>query len=358
MRAFVALLKAQLLMLARTPDYWVSTLLIAVISIFVFGYLFTGVLEDIPLGVADEDGSTASAQVVDALREIEGIELSEGAEEEELKALEDGDRWAVMVLPGGFGEDMAAGAAQVRVSYNATNLAAATASRSTVQSIIDGINRALTDSEPLVTIQEEGVSARKLRSIDFIIPGMVGLTIMFGGLASGVYLVSWRQQGILRRLGVTPIRPWQLIISQMLSLLALSLLSVAVVLVLGWLLFDVSVQGPYLALGMIVLGGVLCMLGLGYFIGSRVRTPTAASVMANLIGLPMMFLGGSYFPTDAAPTFLEPLVRIAPLTYLNEALRTVINDGDGLRAVALPLAVLAAWTIAAITLSSRIFRWE
>lgn len=358
MRAFVALLKAQVLILARDPGYWLSTLAIAVISIFVFGYLFTGALEDFPLGVVDGDGSAASERVVQALRDAEGIDLSEGPEDEELDSLRDGKRWAVLVVPEGFEEGIAAGGTKVQVYYNPTNLASATASRSAVQSIIAGINRSLAGGEPLVSVQEQSVSARHLRVIDFIIPGMVGLTIMFGGVGAGVFLVAWRQQGILRRLGVTPLRPWVLIASQMLSLLALSVVSITIVLFLGWLLFDVSVQGSLLTLAVVVLAGALTMLGVGYFIGSQVRTTVAASAIVNLVTLPMIFLGGSYFPTDSAPAFVAPLVRIAPLTHLNNALRAVINDGDGLRAISVPLAVLAAWIVGTIALSSRVFRWE
>ncbi len=358
MREFRALLRIETLMLARDPAFLVSTLLVAVLSIFIFGYLFTGEPDDFPLGVADADGSPASREVVRAFRDVEGIELSEGTEGEELEALRDGDRWAIIVIPSGFQQGVAAGGASVEVYYNATSLAAATAGRSTVQSIVADINYSLADREPLVTIVEESLSARRLGMIDFIGPGMVGLAIMFGSIGTGQFLVAWRQQGILRRLGVTPLRPWLLIASQMVSLLLLSALSAAIILSLAWLLFGLSVHGSFLALAVVVLSGSLCMLGIGYFIGSRARTAVAASTIVNLITLPMLFLGGSYFPTDSAPQFLIPLVRFVPLTYLNDALRAVINDGEGLRAIWLDLVVLAAWTTATVSLSSRIFRWQ
>ncbi len=358
MRSFRALLRAQLLLLARDPAYWLSTLLIAVVSILVFGYLFTGGLQDFPLGVVDEDHSVSSQQVLEGLRGAGGIDLSEGSREAQTQALKDGKRWAVIVIPAGFGQGIASGNAGVDVYYNTTNLAAATASRSTVQAILDGIDRAVSGARPVISVNEQGVSARKLRDIDYIIPGMMGLTMMFGGLVAGVFLVNWRQQGVLRRLGVTPLHPWLLILSQMLSLLLLSVASMAVILTLGRLLFDVSVQGSYAALLLVVLVGVLAMMGLGYFISSRVRTTVAASAVVNLVGLPMMFLGGSYFPTNSAPVFIEPLVRIAPLTYLNEALRAIVVDGDGVTAVASQLLVLAAWIAATLALSARIFRWD
>jgi ABC-2 type transport system permease protein len=358
MRAFLALVKVELLLLSRDPGFLVGTLAVAVLSVFIFGYLFTGAPRDFPLGIVDEDRSTASRQVVEALQDVDGIELSTGSESDELRELHSGDRWAVIVIPSGFEQSIGGAGAEMDVYYNSSNLAAATASRGTVQSVVEGINRSLMDSEPPVRVREEALSTQSLGMIRFILPGMVGLTIMFGSIGTGLFLVAWRQQGILRRLGVTPLRLWMLISSQMTSLLLVVALSASIILVLGRLLFDVSVQGSYVALAAAVLVGALSMLAVGYFVGGRVRTPAAAVAIANLITLPMLFLGGTYFPTDGAPAFMVPLVRLVPLTYLNDALRSVVNEGAGLQSVTTDLAVLAAWTAGMLALSSRIFRWE
>jgi ABC-2 type transport system permease protein len=72
----------------------------------------------------------------------------------------------------------------------------------------------------------------------------------------------------------------------------------------------------------------------------------------------MMFLGGSYFPTTGAPAFLTPVIQAMPLTYLNDALRQIINNGVGLAGVGTDLLVITAWTVAALLFSIRAFRWS
>lgn len=100
------------------------------------------------------------------------------------------------------------------------------------------------------------------------------------------------------------------------------------------------------------------MMALGFVAGSFSRTPEAAQAVTFLISFPMMFLGGSYFPTDSAPAFLSPVIRALPLTYLNDALRQIINNGANLAGISSDLMVLAAWAVAALLLSTRAFRWS
>jgi ABC-2 type transport system permease protein len=144
----------------------------------------------------------------------------------------------------------------------------------------------------------------------------------------------------------------------MAALLTLIPISAAVILVLAWMLFGLNVEGSLIALIVVVVSGALCMLSIGYFIGSRIRTAIAAAAIMQLVSMSMLFLGGTYFPVDSPPAVMEPLIRVIPLTHLNDALRAVINDGSGLDAIATDLGVLAAWTLATVTVSSRIFRWE
>ena len=358
MRSFLALVRCQTIILRRSPGYWISSLILAVLSIVVFGYLFTGSLRDLPLGVADEDQSEASRQVVQSLGDVEGIDLKAGNEREELAALKDGDRWAVMVLPPGFGQSLSAGRAEVSVYYNNTNLAAATASRSTLQTIITGLNRSLTDSPEPVVLREEGVEAKRLRMIDFVLPGMVGLTMLFSNMTAAGWLVMWRSTGALKRLRVTPVSASTIILAQMASFLILSVVQVAVILFLGRVLFDISVAGSYGVLVVVVFVGGVTLLGLGYLVASPFRSIITASAAVNLVSLPMMFLGGSYFPTESAPAFMSPVIHALPLFYLNEAVRGVMNDGDGLRAVAVNLGILGGWAAACFAAAARLFRWE
>ncbi|MFI5274664.1 MAG: ABC transporter permease, partial [Ktedonobacterales bacterium] len=122
--------------------------------------------------------------------------------------------------------------------------------------------------------------------------------------------------------------------------------------------FHVQVTGSWLALALTVALGALVMMSLGFVAGSFARTPETAQTVTFLVSFPMMFLGGSYFPVDSAPAFLVPLIHAFPLTYLNSALRSIMNNGAGLAGVQTDLLVLVAWLLAASLLSVRAFRWS
>ncbi|MGH2515658.1 MAG: ABC transporter permease, partial [Ktedonobacterales bacterium] len=177
-------------------------------------------------------------------------------------------------------------------------------------------------------------------------------------LSIGTVLVQWRQQGILRRLAATPIRPGTLMATQMLARLVLSVAQGAILIAVAMLVFHVQVIGSWSALLLAVALGALTMMALGFVSGSFTKTPEAAQAVLFLISFPMMFLGGSYFPTNNAPVFLAPVVKAMPLTYLNDALRQIINNGAGLSSIQTDLLILAAWMVAALLLSSRAFRWS
>jgi ABC-2 type transport system permease protein len=227
-----------------------------------------------------------------------------------------------------------------------------------VQSIVATLNERAAGRPAPVALDEQAVSVHHLRQIDWLTPGMLGMLLMYANLSVGTALVTWRKQGALRRLAATPLRQSTLIGGQATARLLLSLAQCAVLIAVAIFVFKVQIIGSWLALGLIVTLGALVMLSLGFVIGSFARNAEVAASMTFLITFPMMFLGGSYFPTDSAPAFLAPLIHILPLSYLNDALRQIINNGADLAATRTDALALAVWMVAALLLSFRAFRWE
>ncbi|MBI2847286.1 MAG: ABC transporter permease [Chloroflexi bacterium] len=359
MKGFWRLVHCQMLMLWRNKEYLVASFGIAFVSMVLFGYLF-GVEGSSPfsLGLVDEDRSTTSSTLVEALKISSSLDVQQGERENELEGLRSGKRRVVMVIPSGFEDGLARGGSRIDVYFDQGNMVAATQARAVIQAIVDGLNRQLTGALDPITIKEEGITAKRLRVIDSLTPGLVGMMIMWANMFVGVRLISWRERGILKRLGVTPLRPFNLISSQIVAHVILSFLQAALLVAIGWLLFKVSVQGSYLTLSFMIALGSLCILSLGYIIGSFIKKSESANAVAMLISFPMMFLSGSYFPTDSAPSFIQPLVKLMPLTYLNHALREIINNGSALSSFRTDIFVLLAWTLGSLVLSIRIFRWQ
>jgi ABC-2 type transport system permease protein len=359
MRTFLATLIAQLRMLLRNRTLLITSLGLALISIFVFGWLFgNGNDPQLRLGIVDHDNSATSQQIATQLGASDSLRVSTGSDDEELQALRAGDRDAVIVIGSGFGADLARGHAALQVYFDQSNPVTQASARMAVQSIVAGLNVQAAGRPSPVTLDEQAVSVHHLRQIDWLTPGMLGMLLMYANLSVGTALVTWRKQGTLRRLAATPLRQGTLIGSQATARLLLSLAQCAVLLTVAILVFKVQIIGSWLALGLTVTLGALAMLALGFVIGSFARNAEVAASLTFLISFPMMFLGGSYFPTESAPAFLAALIRILPLSYLNDALRQVINNGADLAALRTDALALVVWMVVALLLSFRAFRWE
>ncbi|RLC59516.1 MAG: hypothetical protein DRI30_00395, partial [Chloroflexi bacterium] len=326
-RGFVQLAAIQATMLRRNTGFWLSSIIVAVVSIIVFGWLFNPDTRPFDLAIVDEDGSEPALALVAAFESVDNVDVATGELDSELSALKEGERAALLVIPEGFGAALAEGQASVLAYYDNSDLIRIGYVTSTVSAVISAFNEDITGGASAVTLEARSVSTKNVRYIDFLTPGMVGMAIMYINLGVGFMLVTWREQGILRRLGVTPLRPSNLILSQAVSFAVVSLLQVVIILGLGHLVFDVSIGGSFAWLAVTVALGIAAMLSIGYLIGSFLHTPTAVNAVINAVAFPMIFLGKSYFPLDTPPA-LTPLVQAMPLTHINDAMREVMN-GSG-----------------------------
>jgi ABC-2 type transport system permease protein len=355
--AFLQLVASQATILRRNTMFWLSSILMAVISMAVFGWLFNPAAEAFELSVVDEDGSESSAALVQAFDGLENVKMREGERDGELDALAEGDRSAVVVVPTGFDEGVAKGEASVLAYYDNSDPIQIGYVTNTVSSIVDGYNDEVSGGAEVVSLEAEAVSTENVSYIDFLTPGMVGMTIMWVNLGVGFLLVTWREQGILRRLGVTPLTPGALILSQASSFALISLSQTAIILTMGTLVFGVEITGSLIWLAVTVALGLAAFLSIGYMIASLLKTVTSVNAVINATAFPMIFLGRSYFPIEP-PAALAPVVEAIPLTHLNDALREVVNRGGDLNDLWLSWAILAAWAFAGMAVSVRAFRWQ
>jgi ABC-2 type transport system permease protein len=211
---------------------------------------------------------------------------------------------------------------------------------------------------PAVTVTEPQIELGS-RYIDFLFPGLLGMNLMGTGLWSiGFAIAELRQRKLMRRLLVTPMRRSNFLFSFLLSRLVFLALEVLILVGFGAWLLGVPMRGSPLALGLVTLLGAISFAGLGLLAASRVRTIQGASGMLNLVMMPMWLGSGVFFSYERFPEFLHPILRLIPLTALNDALRAIMLDGDTLGSQAVPLLVLAAWGAISFAIALRIFRWE
>jgi ABC-2 type transport system permease protein len=197
------------------------------------------------------------------------------------------------------------------------------------------------------------------RYIDFLIPGLLGMNLMGGGLFGvGFVIVDMRVRKLLKRFLATPMRQSDFLLSIMFSRLIFTVPEVLLLLTFGYLVFDVKIQGNLLALFFIIILGAACFGGLGLLIACRAKTIETVSGLMNLAMLPMWVLSGVFFSWERFPEAMHPFIQALPLTALNDALRAIMLEGKSLVDVWRPIAVLAAWGGISYAIALRYFRWK
>ncbi len=197
------------------------------------------------------------------------------------------------------------------------------------------------------------------RYIDFLVPGLLGMNLLGGGLFGvGFAVADMRIRKLLKRFQATPMRRTDFMLSLMLSRLLFTLIDIGLLLGFAHLAFDIRVRGNPLAFAVLVAAGGASFAGLGLLLGSRARTMETAAGLVNAVMLPMYVLSGVFFSAARFPEAAQPILRVLPLTALNDGLRAVMNDGAGWEALPYPLLVLGVWGVICFALALRIFRWR
>ncbi len=197
------------------------------------------------------------------------------------------------------------------------------------------------------------------RYIDFLLPGLMGLNLMGGGLwGVGFVLVDMRVRKLLKRFLATPMRRGDFLVSILGARLVFMLPEMVILILVGWFGFSVPVLGNLFTLAVVILVGAGAFAGIGLLVACRARTTETVSGLMNLVMLPMWLLSGTFFSSKRFPEVTQPFIQALPLTQLNDALREVMLQGYSLTAVGWRLGILAAWMVVSFTLALKWFRWQ
>lgn len=221
----------------------------------------------------------------------------------------------------------------------------------------DALQQAAGRVDPVGT-RDVPVTEPGSRYIDFLIPGLIGLNTMGGGLwGIGFLLVNFRIAKLLKRFMATPMSRQEFLMAILGARLTFLIPDLTILLLMGTLVFQMPIRGSLAQVVLIDAIGALAFAGIGLLVASRATTTEAVSGLMNLVMLPMWLLSGVFFPSDRFPAVVQPLIQALPLTQLISALRLTILEGAGLLQIAPALAILSAWAIVTFVLALKIFRW-
>ena len=208
-------------------------------------------------------------------------------------------------------------------------------------------------------IQREVVAGRSVRYVDWLLPGVLAMNMMFSCLwGVGWVVVRYRKNGVLRRLQATTLTPFEFLSAQVLARLIIITVVTVLVYLGADLVVDFTMHGSYLALFLIFFSGAACLTSMGLIVATRLKTEEVADGLLNLMSWPMMIFSGVWFSMEGTHPLAQYLSQIFPLTHIVDAARRIMIDGAGVFDVAFEIILLWILTILFLTLSARLFRWS
>ena len=215
------------------------------------------------------------------------------------------------------------------------------------------------DDSLLVTFNKKQVSGVEIRYVDWLLPGVLAMNIMFSALFGvGYVIVRYRKNGVLKRLKATPLTASEFLCAQVISRLWLVMLITIIVYLGSYFLLNIPMYGSYLNLLLIFVLGSISMISIGLLIAARTASEELAGGILNLLSWPMMFLSGVWFSLEGIHPLLQKAALIFPLTHLINGARAIMLDGASFLDIMPYLVTLTIMSAVLLIIGALTFRWE
>ena len=373
MRRIAAIARKELRQLGRDPLSLVMLLGLPAFMLVLYGYALNFDVRHVALAVQDRDYTAESRELIAAFVNSTYFDIvATPAPGDDLGLLTERlQAKAILVIPEGFGADLGGGSvAPVQLLLDGADATTATTILGYANGLIAQANaRIVADTlahigvalGPGVAYEPRVWYNPELESTQFLVPGLIGFLLMLTAvLATALSVVREKERGTMEQLRVAPLRTWELIVGKTLPYLGISLLAAVGILAAARVLFDVTVQGPYLALFIATLVYLFGALAFGLLISTLADSQALAfqiSLIASM--LPAILLSGFLFQIRSMPAFLQAITYLVPARYYLVILRGVILKGAGLAPYWQELLALVAFAVVMVSLASmRLARGE
>ncbi len=307
------------------------------------------------VGLVDEGGGPVTRGLRQGLAQVPVFRLTDEEDQPAaLDALRRGRRTLVVVIP-----RLGSGGA-VRVYFDQARLQDSRTAMVILERFIAEANLRIAGVRPALRVEATGVAAaRRIRFFDFLLPGILAMTVMNSGLNGLTWVITeYRQRLVLKRVLATPVHPLVFLSGLIARYAATNLVQLAVIVLVAVLAFHATIVGSLWTLTALALLGTLVFVGMGIAISTVSRTPESANLLGSALSFPMMFLAGTFWPREFMPAFLQPVIAALPLTPLVEVMRAVAARGEAVAPYWPGLLYLVAWGLASFILAGWRFKWE
>ncbi len=196
-------------------------------------------------------------------------------------------------------------------------------------------------------------------ALNHFVPGIAGMAVMSSTFTALAFNMTFlREQGILKRIRGTPEPAGAYFGGVISNAVYNAFVQVAIIIVLGNLLYDVPWPQDWVAVVVITALGVTAFAALGIAMAQAIPNFDSAAAYVNAIFLPMIFISGTFYSTEHLPTALAAIADVLPLKHIIDGLYGALVTGAGLADNVTAVVVLLLWCGAGLFLALRYFRWE
>jgi ABC-2 type transport system permease protein len=356
-KATFAIAKASFKSILRSPSAVVFSLLFPLIFIVVFGFIGGGGLT-VDVGVGKNND--INSPIYQALENIKMVHLIEKSEKEMNQDLEKGRLDAIINI-----QKNRAGtpAYLVNVQYTEASKEKGNVLKSILNNVILPMNsKANPGPPPVAELKETTIKGREYKTIDFILPGQLGFALLSTGVFGTAFVfISLRLTLVIKRFFATPVSKASIVLGEAIARIVFALFTAIFIILVGHFAFGFTlIHGITTVLNMLMLStiGLIVFLGFGLAVSGIAKNESTVPPIANIITLPQFLLSGTFFSISVFPTWLQPICKALPLTYLNDAMRKVAFEGASLWDVNHQILILLLWGVGIYALAVKVFKWE
>ena len=366
MKVLIPVVVKEFRQIRREPTSLGILLLFPAALIVLVGYALNFDVKHVPLAVFDQDRSPRSRGFLEAFKHTEhfdlGVFVSGYPEIEDL--FHRGEAKIALVIPTDFSEDLLAGRnTRVQILVDGAN------SNTALQALGYAVQIAAAYSDKLLAEAMMRTGGRQFIPIDlrprvwynpdlissqFLIPGLIGLTLMFTAVIStSLTVVREKERGTMEQILVSPLRPIIFILGKTVPYLIIGLVTATAILILGEVLFGVGIHGNLLLLYTAIVVFLVGALGQGLLISTVTHSQQEAFMLSALTSmLPSFLLSGFIFPIESMPVALRVISNLTPTRFFLVIVRGVVQKGVGLAAVWDQLVFLGIFALLMLLFSS------
>lgn len=367
-KAILAIARASLKAILRSPSTVIFSLGFPLVFILVFGFLGSGSSIQLKAGM-NSDADTAN-MVYEAIRQIEALTIVHYPAAKMEEELQKGRITAIINISKKSLDQIVQPDGKNPWNINLLSSDAVPDQelallKALIESKIKLLDAAHFPDKPTTATlgaSLQPIKGRVYRTIDFILPGQLGFSLLSAGVFGVAFLfLSLRQTLVLKRYFATPVKRSSILIGEGLSRIFFQLSTAVIILLAGYCFFDFTlVNGWVTFLELLVLSfiGLCVFMGFGFVVSGIARNEATVPPIANIITMPQFLLAGTFFPIETFPTWLQPFCNILPLTHLNDAMRNVAFEGAHLFDCTKQIGILGIWLIITSFVAVKVFRWE